>query len=119
MTTRMKKLRKFLSVFCKEFDFNEEAFTGRSRVKELSNYRSMFCKMAREWGYSVIDIGKVLNRHHATVIHLSEKNFFDEEKEIIYDFMIKYGFQAPDRRRIVGAKPNYATSRLHISKLDR
>lgn len=116
-SARTKKINKFFETFCKEYDFTPEELKGKCRKKQYSDYRSMFSKIAREWGFSLSEIGGVINRHHATVLHLSEKKFFDCELEIIGDFMIKYTFEAPSRGNKVGAKPKYVTSRIHISEI--
>lgn len=44
-------------------------YTTRSRKVEFVAYRALFAYIAVELGASYTDVGKALNRSHATVIH--------------------------------------------------
>lgn len=55
------------------WEFNLDLLRSPSREHSLVNARRLACVVLRENGYSLQYIGKLLNRHHATVIHLVEK----------------------------------------------
>ena len=39
------------------------------RMRENVDARKMFCRLMREQGFQLIDIGRYLGKHHSTIIH--------------------------------------------------
>ena len=69
-------------------DFFKIDIENKSRHKYLILARSIFIYMMRECNYSVIKIGKYLNRDHSSICHfikvLKDEMFFDKNMELLY-----------------------------------
>jgi predicted transcriptional regulator len=64
MKDKLKQLKKEIEIAL------ECKISTPSRKRHLTYARAVFCKIAREsMGMTLSDIGKVLNRDHATVMH--------------------------------------------------
>ena len=91
MSTELKRLRKLI-----EKDFGNR-IDGKTRTRDLSYARAVFCKVAREHLpelYSLQTIGNEINRNHATVMH-NIKNVFDhavseERFRTMYANLVEY-----------------------------
>ena len=66
----MKILEDFLEAYCVSLNIDVDKLTSKSRKRELVDSRMIFCAVARKHGgYTLTQIGKLLNTHHATVLH--------------------------------------------------
>ena len=66
----MKILEDFLEAYCVSLNIGVDKLTSKSRKRELVDSRMIFCAVARKHGgYTLTQIGKLLNTHHATVLH--------------------------------------------------
>ena len=91
MSTELKRLKKLI-----EKDFGSK-IDGKTRTRDLSYARAVFCKVAREHlpeRYSFHDIGEQINRNHATIMH-NIKNVFDhavseERYRTMYANLVEY-----------------------------
>ena len=68
-----KRYKYLLNILAKMFEFDAKEIGGKSRVYPLPVYRAMAWCVLRNDGYSYIQIGKVANRNHATIILLTKK----------------------------------------------
>ena len=53
---------------CKCLDIKEFTVCGKSRERDAVVARTIFSYQARQWEMTYVDIGRILNRHHASVI---------------------------------------------------
>ena len=44
---------------------------AKSRIRKYSDTRAMVVTILREYGFTFMEIGKILNRHYTSIIHLS------------------------------------------------
>ena len=67
----MKELIEFRKLFTTAFNINDDDFTSELRSREMVDARMIYSAIAyRYGGYSKTDIGKSVNRIHATIINL-------------------------------------------------
>ena len=71
--TREHKLRltSLLYTTANEYGVPVDVLTGDSHRRALVEVRRVFVKEARRAGYSLSHIGRVLNRHHSSILHLA------------------------------------------------
>jgi len=71
----MIEIDEFLKAFIASHGVDEKDFKSSSRVRDLVDLRSVYCAVVKDLGdYTLSDIGKSINRNHATVIH-AVKNY--------------------------------------------
>lgn len=91
----------FKYIVNKRFDLKLD---NKTREKRHVDARSIYCVLMRERGYSLSDIGKSINRDHATVLYLN-KNFIyrlKSDKELSRVFNeIKY-YSDKQKRMVLG-----------------
>ena len=69
-----EKLPKILHIICEINDVNIDDVKGKSRNDELITARREYCYFARKLtNKSLLKIGAVINRYHATVLHHENK----------------------------------------------
>lgn len=59
--------------FCDRVGVNRDDLTSKSRKSSLVLYRQIYCYIERQTGRTLDDIGRDINRNHATVIHSIER----------------------------------------------
>ena len=66
---------RLYSIIEKVLDVKEEELKSKSRIRKNSDARKMFFNYLREnTSYSLTELGSLLNRDHATVIHCVKTN---------------------------------------------
>ena len=69
--SQIKKLgNDILEIVAQVTQTTSKELKGRSRNEWLTMARELFCHYAREKGMSINNIGRIINRHHSTVLHL-------------------------------------------------
>lgn len=63
-------LRVMLEAIGAEQGLKPEEVVDGPQTKIFVDMRRQFCRRAREKGYSLPQIGRALNRHHTSVLHL-------------------------------------------------
>lgn len=75
---------KILQVVCDYYGVESKYILGTSRKKVYSRARHLYCYISREFtNESLVEIGKYINRDHATVSH--SENKIRIEKELYKD----------------------------------
>ena len=72
MTPR-QKTHAAIAEIAKEHGYTLEDILGKSRLKRLVAVRRLCILMLRERGYSTTEIGRLLARHHSTIVHAINK----------------------------------------------
>ena len=68
------ELYVILNKVCAHLGVNKEALAGKFQGRELSDARHIYFYIAKKnTSKTLVDIGEVLNRNHATVIHAIKK----------------------------------------------
>jgi chromosomal replication initiation ATPase DnaA len=80
-------LDRILQVVCTHFGVDVEQVKGVGRKAELTEARHYYCFLASKayCGYKLVQIGKEVNRDHATVLHAKRKllNYLDVDLETV------------------------------------
>ena len=85
----MKELIEFRKLFTTAFNINDDDFTSELRSREMVDARMIYSAVAyRYGGYSKTDIGKSVNRIHATIINL--RNNYENISEYDENFKEDY-----------------------------
>lgn len=71
-----------------KLNINVKYLKSKSRDERLVRARAVYCYLARENNFTLMDIGNEINRHHATVVHMIK---IIENKD--FDFKIKKDFE--------------------------
>ncbi len=68
-------LPHILNVTCKELNVTPEEVRSENRKAEIVHARHIFCYLAATGGYNftLVNIGKFINRDHASVLHARKK----------------------------------------------
>lgn len=70
---KVKKLGEdILAIVSEVMKVSQEELKSTSRKQWIVMAREIFCHYAREMGMSLTHIGRTINKHHASVIHLLE-----------------------------------------------
>ena len=70
----MPTLRNIRVAVCKEFGITVAELTGPSRERRIAHCRAIFAAMSRKMiEASQERIGREINRHHSTVLHLERR----------------------------------------------
>ena len=88
----MDYLKHLTETIKKELDI--DLTVENSRKRHVVDARRIYCDLAKEFGYYTFDdIGKHINKNHATVIHLTKTSKdlikFDKEYKKKYDFIFE------------------------------
>ena len=88
-----KTIKKFslgtlLNHVATKLNINVKYLKSKSRDERLVRARAVYCYLARENNFTLMDIGNEINRHHATVVHMIK---IIENKD--FDFKIKKDFE--------------------------
>lgn len=70
LATMRPSLMSILEALALEYDVSLLRLKSRQRGKPLPYIRQLFCRRAYALGYSSPQIGRVLNRHHTSVLYL-------------------------------------------------
>ena len=68
--TSEANLKHLLYSTANECNVAVDDLVGPSHARTFVNLRRSFARLAREQGYTYPQIGRVLNRHHPTILHL-------------------------------------------------
>ena len=70
----MPTLRNIRTAVCKEFGITVAELTGPSRERRIAHCRAVFVAISRKMiKASQERIGREINRHHSTVLHLERR----------------------------------------------
>lgn len=61
---------EILIKFCVKYEVQKDELLSTKRYKRLVYIRTAISKKLREQGWSYPRIGKLLNRHHTSIMHL-------------------------------------------------
>ena len=78
-------LDEIMDVVCEVTNINKEAISGKSRKRELSVCRQLFCYFAKRDTANTLELmGNYINRHHSTVLWGIEqtKNLLTSDRTI-------------------------------------
>lgn len=79
----LSQLREGIQIFNKSIEIQSDC-----RKKEIVYLRKIYCMIASDYGYTLVNIGKSLNRDHSTVIHSLKSGYdlleTDEEFRNLY-----------------------------------
>ena len=68
----MVELEEILQVVCKKLSVSQKDLKSKRRFRKLVIARSIYCLLSRKYTKYVLEgIGLLINRHHSSVIHLS------------------------------------------------
>jgi hypothetical protein len=93
--TRKIGLHRILKVVCDELGANIDDVTSKKRQREITDARHIFCYLAsKAYGrHTLKQIGKLVNRDHASVLHAKRKVIdlmeFDREINAVVNAIIR------------------------------
>jgi len=67
------KMGRIIEETCREFHVNRQELVEGGNHQSLVKVRMVVAYRAREAGYSLPQIGRAINRHHTSIIHLLKK----------------------------------------------
>jgi len=83
----MRRPSEIVEAVCEQHEVIRSQLLGRSRITEIVRARKALVKELSQEGYQICEIGRVINRKHATVIHLlrntrsPRSNIFRQKQE--------------------------------------
>jgi chromosomal replication initiation ATPase DnaA len=88
------KLNQIKKTICEVMDLKENVMIARCNKYELVVSRQIYCKLAREiLNLTLSEIGKEINRDHATVLHsikeIDSRLQFDSPSPFLYGKSVK------------------------------
>lgn len=72
MTPR-QKIHAAIAEIAQQHDYTLEEILGKSRLKRLVAVRRLCILMLRDRGHSTTEIGRLMDRHHTTIVHAINK----------------------------------------------
>lgn len=93
-TATEKVLKMILTRVSTYLSVDKLTICGKSKAYDAMTARIIYAKMARRWGITLTDIGKMINRNHSTIIrYLSsydDKYVYDRNFQHCADTVINH-----------------------------
>lgn len=70
----------YIEGFAESANISISLLKGKNRARRLVNHRAQLCKALRVKGFSYPEIGKALNRHHTSIMHLVKDDMRNKNK---------------------------------------
>ena len=70
----VEKIEVYIANFCSTNNITIEFLKTKKRESQFIKIRQIFCVAAYNYGYKLLEISKVLNLHHSTILHYLKLN---------------------------------------------
>lgn len=81
-------IQQIASTVAEIYAINFDAILGKNGTRLIDDARRSCYLLAREYGYTLTEIGESLNRHHASIIHsVRNARFFEDNEKVFADRM--------------------------------
>jgi len=83
----MRRPSEIVDAVCEQHEVIRSQLLGRSRITEIERARKALVKELSQEGYQICEIGRIIHRGHAAVIHLlrdtrsSRSNIFRQKQK--------------------------------------
>jgi len=87
MSTAFKKADEIIREVCEHAGISYESITNKVRTRNLTKHRHFaMWRVRNEAGLSYSEIGRIFNRHHASVLYAIHKLDWEQEIETHKEF---------------------------------